>query len=485
MPQSNPNVFFLPMDQQKEFLEIMEKYGFQNSDPEVNQVVHSFDSNQSYFSGPFLILRRKMPRYSQGIHISEIESEEFLFESEEGTTEKRNKSLLIPKTLKEFLAIANKRLEGKGIRPFFVIEYKRQSFFKQNKELEIFLDKGVRIYYLHHNVPKEFKDYDKDDYGNIFRIKIIANSNADKDFCNNLLFDIEAISAKPIVSTRKEALNSYSEYIYSMDPLPDLEKEFDETEIEAKISLDQSPNSSFFIGLHDLFHFKHRKSHSLSLKSPLIYPFASINHYFEGDHKDNWANSLKILSQGMFAQPVLKGDAIDLGNGIIERREVEKDPFLWENHESIKAISEFENLKHIGFVKRLREFFYVQNNLSKRIYCISLDKCISNEKTLYQIEIEYIGVTNKRNAFNDILKNKVISDKRYATEENDSRKRAVFHEIECEYLNNSEKRLVIYENIKKQIIKDILEIKQEIISHLESNDIKHCSGEEKISFVSN
>jgi len=191
--------------------------------------------------------------------------------------------------------------------------------------------------------------------------------------------------------------------------LPEIVNELKGFEIEAKLSLDEPEL------------FSHLKVHIANggfqgfILSP-DFPHASEVQARHGYVVDKDGNELGKL---LFSGSKVKFNRKEPGSivedpyhlGCILKRAEEKGKYVTftrEQHQAFLA-SLPDSALVLGYLNRTKKKFYVLSTVSERKYGISVDRCITDDCVLVQLEIEYLGAS-KQPAQPELVEPEIVRD---------------------------------------------------------------------------
>jgi hypothetical protein len=202
--------------------------------------------------------------------------------------------------------------------------------------------------------------------------------------------------AEPAIS-REDML--YNLITAHMRNKADVHYQKSDTEIEAKLSLTADDQSVFHMIKDD---FMHGIIHGFSVPEEFSYTLqeGSLQRYILGQVE---GKSLRLSIKGRSKSVTSKKDSEvkedNLGlHCIIKRSEIE-EPF----NDSLLLLPSMA-------LYRKRKYFAVKNNTTGTSYCISMDRCTSGYKELYQMEIEGLLLAPSNDE-----ENKLVDDIAYLT----------------------------------------------------------------------
>jgi hypothetical protein len=403
--------FFIPaiftnavMDLIKEVKLVPVKY----SDKPITQTVYLLDDEQTWSLGISLKARRYLKKHPSAISLEKVQRSAYRLEvKKEVSMETRRKKRERFGQLQKAAQRASNQFPG--IRPYLVIEYRRQHFVPHNADYEfrVTVDTETRFWFFPPDKSEAIVIKNFGTQEDIVRLEIKLDPAGEiDDLVANFLNQLSDLGAQPAISKKQEGLNTVKMWIDKTYANP-LIKELKNVEIESKLTVrsDIDPNI-LFVTLKEFCKIA-TKPIILDPNYPFTITTSSVNHYWGSVGKREYLKEgVKILSRGVLARPVYKSDTRKVNSqlGIVERKEVKGEHFSCVETPFSKIISQEESrmgkLTYAGFLFRTRKAIWLLNELSGRIYHLSLDKCsASNKFPLYQIEIEYSGMLQREGYF--------------------------------------------------------------------------------------
>ena len=283
-----------------------------------------------------------------------------------------------------------------NLRPYAVDEYSRSQFISTEEQLRLTIDCDVKYGFFEEESLRANWVGSED----FVRIEL----KTDPDYLTSSEYQqvsqlIANYSPWPIVSKRQHAF-SFIKFVLGKKGRP-LIKELKDCEIEAKFLVDCQNPALLLLNLKNHFRIS---TGDYYLNSDFTYTQegASINHYWLTKNKANQeVDGLKLMFLGRAIKPVFKegtkvlSDPYGLGC-ILERKEVKGSRFVYTKDYYDNFLKEVVrnqgNLTYLGYLRRSRRAFWLDNRINGRIYHISLDRClIPNGGILWQMEVEYTG----------------------------------------------------------------------------------------------
>lgn len=402
--------FFIPAILTNQLLELIKENGLEPicfSENKITQTIYLLDDEQSWSLGVSLKARRYLQNYSKSISLEVLMDNQFNFEikKEIDGTETRAKEKQQSASLGEIVEMAKEKFSR--VRPYLIVEYDRQHYISPEQPwCRVTVDRGIRFWFLPCGKTEAVCIKDLKVTEDLTRLEVKVDLSRETEISiADFLNRISELGAQPVISKKQEGLNLVKTYLDKEHSSP-MTKELKDCEIEAKLTVMTSfdPNV-FFASLKELF-LKGVGSILLDPSYPFTMTTSSVNYYWGkrgGD--DCLSEGIKILSRGITARPVFKSNVVmlNLATGMIKRREVKATIFSVLENSFHDIVSQNEPLigkvEYAGFLIRTRKAIWLINELTGRVYHVSLDRCTAHGKEpLYQIEVEYSGKLKKIDA---------------------------------------------------------------------------------------
>ena len=247
----NEKRFFIPAASTPGLLAFLEKMALlpvKYSDNEIVQTVYLIDDEQKWTLGVSLKARRFLENYSTEIILENIQDCLYRFEikKEISGTELREKEKKKSATLREVVGLAQEYFSE--IRPYFVVEYKRQHFMPYGLEqwLRFTVDTNIRYWFFPRGKSEAVLVKDFDTVEDITRLEIkVKPLRKSEILVEKLLKELEDFGAMPVISKKQEGLNTIKAYLDKCYANP-LVKELKDCEIEAKLTIESPVDPNIF-----------------------------------------------------------------------------------------------------------------------------------------------------------------------------------------------------------------------------------------------
>ncbi|MDD5489456.1 MAG: hypothetical protein PHP25_02130 [Candidatus Moranbacteria bacterium] len=369
---------------------------------EIVQTVYLGNVDQIVPGGVSLKARRFLSEFSTRILLSP--SDIFLFEKKRHRDSQdwyfREKSPRERRSIKEITDAASSRY-GEQLGPYVLVEYHRLHFLPiaESIPLRVTIDTGMRFWHFGQSGPHLIR-IDSE----IARVECKIENSHIGHILHSFLMDLLLfLGAQPIFSKKDEAYNLVKKHFDEIYARP-LIKELAGCEIEAKLTLQDSDPVGFFRKLRAKL-----ENNDIAIGTDPFYPFtfttSSLNHYWGKQDGAQLNDGLKILFKGVSFKPVTKGEMslVDPDLAIVKRKETKERKTQYSPEIFRSVVDFYANqigpLKYVGYLSRSRRAIWPEHRKTKRFYHISLDRCLTSDKSpLYQIEIEYSGLLKEKAA---------------------------------------------------------------------------------------
>lgn len=381
----------------KQFLKLLSPY-VKRKRFSKNEYVYTIYFNDDEHVVPFeysIKARKYLPGF---IKLPVLDDDIYFLDLKMGKGEHHKEKIRLETTLEEATKIINEKYSFSEIplRPYVLVQYLRHNYIPKNMGgVRISLDTNLKYFFFPKGQREGIEIGREDDYT---RIEIKEQEQSNKDFVILIEKLLEKMNAFPIISKKFTAYDFLKNHRMKTCTQP-LYKELKEFEIESKLEIEHE------IDQEDIFYkiktfFKDNNDFEWSSDHPYTHETASINRYYKKD------GLFKALIKKDKARIITKSggeiveDQYNL-NCIMKREEVKGDRIsIWSELLTSATL--------LGELRRKRKAFWIVNKQTKRIYHISLDCCESDNKKLYQVEVEHTGrlikqkTTKEKSVIDDI-----------------------------------------------------------------------------------
>ncbi len=279
------------------------------------------------------------------------------------------------------------------LRPYIVDEYERIHFVSRNEIAPFRITCDINPSYFYIDAQNFLHLLKKEE---AVRVEIKTGVGYEGSEIQALLKDLYTFRVHRTIS-KKMTIYSHETGFYKATDGLSPSKELVNTEIESKlIVLKRDPyqlsNEMFQLFLKGVDYYKTAPEY------PYVTESASMNSYYLPENNIN-TEGVKVLARPTLAKLIFKSnESIALNKHnlqcIVKRTEVKSKYFSLIDLNKVLKLEEErmkEKLYLAGELVRMRKAFWVNNLTSQRSYHISFDRCTSQKRTFYQVEIEYIG----------------------------------------------------------------------------------------------
>jgi len=358
------------------------------------ECVHTLYFDNDSHTVPF-DLSLKARRYIDGIKEHPVlDNDNYFVEIKGGKREQKHKRRY-ELSLSQAKGVINEQFSGLGeLRPYVSTQYRRQHYVpKDSVGIRITVDTDVCYYFFPEGSSNGFLIGNE----NYPRLEI-KESNPNPEINEFLQEVLKEFPAFPLISKKFSAFNFLSSHLkIESRKKKSFNKDLCGYEIESKLIVE---SEDVFRYMRDMF-----EKGIMQFQIPAYFPFttesASINRYYMRN-----GDVFKAMLKGNRAKIITKScdrilsDPENLGCLIKRNEEKGKYAYLWSGL--------FDNADLIGELRRKRKAFWVDNVETDRFYHITVDLCESQEKDMYQMEVEYTGtykdppVTDENEIIRDI-----------------------------------------------------------------------------------
>ncbi len=281
------------------------------------------------------------------------------------------------------------------LRPYLAVQYKRHHFIpRDGTSLRVTLDRDTTYGFFSH------ANADATPLGreSILRVEVkIPVSDVEFPAWVQLREELARHGAMPIVSKSIEGCARIGNYLTQCYGLP-IVKDLPGYEIEAKLLVHHEDPSRLFREIKEWT--RHETEPILLARHfPFTVDGESVNQYWAETSDGKTVDGLKILLHGDQFSTVLKSETalLDVEFGIVRRREMKGKPVFYTPQDYGAAVERWREQasqpRFLGHLTRWRRAIWPEETTSRRIYHVSLDRCVAavRQEPLWQIEIEYVG----------------------------------------------------------------------------------------------
>lgn len=372
-----------------------------------NEIVQTIYFNNDNHDVPFSLSLKIRQYLPSSPTILELNQEKYFLDIKKRNQDNKKEKVRLEGNLRELLKIINQEFKYSDnlLRPFIAVEYSRKHYVpKDNTNARITLDSDIKYYYFPSGQSKAIEIGREANYSRL-EIKI---GEPNTKFANTINQIVKNEKLFPIISKKFMGYLLLKNYQTS---LVDKEfiKELKDCEIESKIEIESDkifPKIKYFCE-HQLTNFE------IPSHFPYVFDSASINRYYQ-----NGDDYFKALFKGDKVRIVRKSKVEVMANKFdlvcVTKRKENKEPVSELDSNLISSS------KLLSELLRTRKAFYLNNIETGRFYHVTLDHCVSGQKSLYQLEVEYTGIYStsvvKQNDLK-IIEQEVIEDIAYITNE--------------------------------------------------------------------
>lgn len=372
-----------------------------------NEIVQTIYFNNDNHDAPFslsLKIRQYLPTRTE---ILKLNKNKYFLDIKKRNSDNRKEKVRLEGNLEELLQIINQEFKygDSPLRPFIAVEYSRQHYVpKNNENIRITLDSNMKYFYFPFGKEEAVEIGREDNYSRV-EIKI---SQPESEFMNDFNQIIENEKLFPIISKKFMGYFLLKNYQTSLSNNK-FAKELKNYEIESKLEAESDrifPKIKYFCennlnGFGIPKHFQY------------VFDSASINRYYQNEE-----GYFKALLRGDKVKIVRKSPIEIIANNFnlkcVTKRTETKDQEVSLDSDLILSS------KLLSELLRTRRAFYLVNNKTGRSYHITIDHCVAEQKSLYQLEVEYTGtyslITDEQIISNNI-EQEIINDIAYVTNE--------------------------------------------------------------------
>lgn len=397
--------FFVPKDSQAELLKKMSRILAEKkfSENPYAQTIYLGEDEFAYSWGTSLKARRYLPEAESNIQINpatpfncEIKREE----TEGSLVRWKVKKILTLSQFIDWIKVKIPEAEKWGVRPYVLSQYHRRHFVNSEETLRLTADTEIKYgYFLSHEMSF-FASFLWTGEEDGLRIEIKASEEVFKSSLYRQLLEVlRQAGALPVISKKEQAYNFHGNFIDTTKGCKP-KKEIADSEIEAKFIVLANHYRFFLNDLKAAFSSGAFTGIGIASDYPYSQATTSMNQYWGRRLNGKLVDGVKLLFRPGNFSVVIKEQTEFLPNQyglgcVLKRREIKGDVIPHVEETMTETLERYEEifgpLELCGMVYRQRQAFWPETEKTGRIYHISLDRCISEGKILYQLEIEYVG----------------------------------------------------------------------------------------------